>query len=353
MNDIIYFYLKTTIFVLGLLSGTTSVAQQKQYQIRTIAFYNCENLFDTLRDPKIYDEEWTPTGARGWTKEKYEQKIANIARVLAEIGREENPNMPVIIGLAEVENRAVLEDLVLHPALRKGNYGIVHFDSPDKRGIDVALLYAKDHFILEHASQHALYLYDQKRPTHRKRIYTRDQLLVSGLLDGEAMHFIVNHWPSRVGGQKRSSPNREAAAALNKRIIDSIQAIHTQAKIITMGDLNDGPMDASVKKILQTEGEATKVPPMGLFNPMEKLAKAGYGTLAYRDAWDIFDQIILTQAFLQEEYTTWKYWKANIFQKPFIVQSEGVYQGYPLRNSNNEPGFSDHFPVYLYVLRAW
>lgn len=353
MNEIAYYCLKISILTLGLMNGKVGLAQQKQYQIRTIAFYNCENLFDTLRDPKTYDEEWTPQGAKAWTKQKYEQKIANIARVLSQIGREENPNMPAIIGLAEVENRSVLEDLVLHPALRKEDYGIVHFDSPDKRGVDVALLYAKDHFILQRVSCHTLYIYDQVNPSKHKRIYTRDQLLVSGLLDGEEMHFIINHWPSRLGGQKRSSPNREAAAALNKKIIDSLQSINIRAKVITMGDFNDGPLDTSIKKILQTEGEAIKVRPLGLFNPMEKMAKAGQGTLAYRDAWDIFDQLILTQAFLQEEYTTWKYWKARIFQKSFMVQSEGLYQGYPLRNSNNEAGFSDHFPVYLYVLRAW
>ncbi len=353
MNDFVCFCLKVLIVAFSLMNGKKGWTQQKQYQIRTIAFYNCENLFDTIRNPKTYDEDWTPNGAKRWTKEKYEQKIANLARVLAQIGREENPNMPAIIGVAEVENREVLEDLVLHPTLRKGNYGIVHFDSPDKRGVDVALLYAKDHFILQNASHHTLYLYDKAHSGKRKRIYTRDQLLVSGLLDGEEMHFIVNHWPSRLGGQKRSSPNREAAARLNKKLIDSLQNIHAKAKIVSMGDFNDGPLDTSIKQVLQTEGEATKVLPLGLFNPMEKMDKEGYGTLAYRDAWAIFDQLILTEAFLQQEFTSWKYWKARIFQKPFMVQSDGLYQGYPLRNSNNEPGFSDHFPVYFYVLRAW
>lgn len=344
MNDIAYYYLKNLILALSLISLERSVAQPRQYQIRTIAFYNCENLFDTIHDPKNYDEDWTPKGAKVWTKGKYEQKIANIARVLSQIGREENPNMPAIIGVAEVENRQVLEDLVGHRAMRKGNYGIVHFDSPDKRGIDVGLLYARENFILVEASKHTLYIYNQAQSTKvdeskGKRIYTRDQLLVSGLLDGEEIHFIVNHWPSRVGGEGPSRPNRIAAALLNRKIIDSLQKINPQAKIITMGDLNDGPLDKSVKNTLQTEGEQSKVKPLGLFNPMEKMAKQGQGTLAYRDMWDIFDQLIITAPFLQKEYTSWTYWKARIFQKPFMVQPSGPYQGYPLRNSESQYWF--------------
>lgn len=353
----INYCLKLLILLVGLVGKGTVFAQDKQYQVRTIAFYNCENLFDTLKDPKNRDEEWTPQGARVWTQKKYQQKLRNLARVLSQVGREENPLMPSIIGVAEVENRQVLEDLVQQPSLQRGNYGIVHFDSPDRRGIDVGLLYAKKHFVLLQSSKHTLYIYDQrqksKNKTSKRRIYTRDQLLVSGLLEGEEMHFIVNHWPSRVGGEKLSSVNREAAAALNRKIIDSLQKINPQAKIITMGDLNDGPFNTSVKSIMQTEGDQSKVQPLGLFNPMDKMAKQGYGTLAYRDQWDIFDQLILTEAFLGNDYASWRYWKAQIFQKPFMVQSSGQYRGYPLRNTANEPGFSDHFPVFLYVIRTW
>ena len=358
MNEIKNYCLKTLILLIGLIGKEIGFAQDKQYQIRTIAFYNCENLFDTVRNPKKYDEEWTPKGAKSWTGEKYRQKLANLARVMSEIGREENPLMPSIIGVAEVENREVLEDLVLQPSLKKGNYGIVHFDSPDKRGIDVGLLYAKHHFILLQASKHTLYIYDQSNnreqdQPNKRRIYTRDQVLVSGLLDGEELHFIVNHWPSRLGGEKRSSPNREAAAALNLKIIDSLQKINPQAKVIVMGDLNDGPMNKSVKQVMQTTGDRSKVKPLGLYNPMEKMAKHGYGTLAYRDNWDIFDQLITTAPFLDADDHSWRFWKAKIFQKPYMVQASGQYQGYPLRNANSKPGFSDHFPVYLYLIRTW
>lgn len=341
------------LFLVGL--GINLHAQEKKFQIQTIAFYNVENLFDTIRDPKIYDEEWTPDGAQAWTKKKYEKKIDNLTRVMSQIGTDENPNMPAIIGVAEIENRGVLEDLVQAPAMQPGDYGIVHYDSPDRRGIDVGLLYSKKHFVPTSTSAHTLYIYDQLAKASdgkKKRIYTRDQLLVTGLLDGEEIHFIVNHWPSRVGGEKASSPNREAAAALNVKIIDSLQAINPQAKVITMGDMNDGPLNKSIKKVLNAKGgDKNSVQPQGLFNPMEKMAKDGLGTLAYRDAWDIFDQMILTEAYLQEGYDSWKYWKARIFKKPFMIQSTGQYKGYPLRNSNSEAGFSDHFPVYVYLIR--
>lgn len=355
MNEIGCKCLKRVIFI-SLLCIAQGKAQERQYQIRTIAFYNCENLFDTIRNPEIYDSDWTPDGSQAWTKNKYEKKIQNLARVMAQIGRDENPNSPTIIGIAEAENRQVLEDLIRTPHLQRDDYGIVHFDSPDRRGIDVGLLYAKKNFVVLQASIHTLYLYtsikkDKKIKGKEKRIYTRDQLLVSGLLDGEEIHFIVNHWPSRVGGEKRSSPYREAAAALNVKIIDSLQRINPQAKIMTMGDMNDGPFNRSIKKILKTEGNQMKVQPQGLFNPMEEMAKRGFGTLAYKDVWDIFDQVILTEAFLQEGSHSWRYWKARIFQKPFMIQSTGQYKGYPLRNNSSEPGFSDHFPVYVYLIR--
>ncbi|MGS4346023.1 endonuclease/exonuclease/phosphatase family protein [Myroides odoratus] len=343
------------LLLIGLFFSLGMVAQEKKYLISTIAFYNCENLFDTIRDPKIYDEEWTPNGAQSWTKKKYEKKIHNLSRVMSQIGTEENPKLPSIIGVAEVENRGVLEDLVNDPQMVPGDYGIVHYDSPDKRGIDVGLLYSKKDFVPTSSKAVPLYIYDQfkrsKTTGEAKRIYTRDQLVVTGLLNGEEVHFIVNHWPSRVGGEKVSSPNREAAAALNVKIIDSLQAINPNAKVITMGDMNDGPYNASIKKVLKAEGKKSNVKAQGIFNPMEKMAKDGLGTLAYRDAWDVFDQMLLTEPYLTEGYDSWKYWKARIFKKPFMVQSEGQYKGYPLRNSNSEPGFSDHFPVYIYLIK--
>jgi hypothetical protein len=319
--------------------------------VHTVAFYNLENLFDTIRNTEINDLEYTPEGKNSWTSKKYKKKLENLSRVISEIGTgDQQKESPTILGVSEVENRGVLEDLIKTPKLVNLGYGIVHFDSPDRRGIDVALLYKKKDYIVNSTSSIPLYIYDG----NGKRVYTRDQLLVSGYLDGEEMHFIVNHWPSRSGGEKRSSPYREAAGALNKKIIDSLLTINPKAKVMTMGDLNDGPYNKSVKVALGAERKKENTKPSGMFNPFEEMSKKGLGTLAYRDAWDLFDQIIMTGNFLDtndKDYSTYKYWKAGIYQKPYMVQQTGQYKGYPLRNANNEVGFSDHFPVYVYIIK--
>lgn len=348
------------LLLVALLGGTVATqAQKKSYMVHTVSFYNLENLFDTIRDEKIYDEEWTPKGERSWDGKKYQQKLENLSRAIAEIGTDENPNMPTILGVSELENKKVLEDLVAMPKLQKAGYGIVHYDSPDRRGIDVALLYQTKHFKPTSSKNIPLYIYDASDAKYKndnngkgKRIYTRDQLLVTGLLDGEEMHFIVNHWPSRSGGEKKSSPNREAAAALNKKIIDSLYQINPNAKVMTMGDLNDGPYNKSVKEVLNAKAKKEEVKEGGVFNPMYQLYKEGHGTIAYRDAWDIFDQIILSEPLLRKDYSSYRYWKVGIFNKPFLVQKTGQYKGYPLRNQlSGEPGFSDHFPVYIYLIK--
>ncbi len=335
-----------------LLAITLSAqAQQKKYKVHTVAFYNLENLFDTIRNTEINDLEYTPEGKNSWTSKKYKKKLENLSRVISEIGTgDQQKESPTILGVSEIENRGVLEDLIKTTRLVNLGYGIVHFDSPDRRGIDVALLYKKKDYIVNSTSSIPLYIYGNDG----KRVYTRDQLLVSGYLDGEEMHFIVNHWPSRSGGEKRSSPYREAAGALNKKIIDSLLTINPKAKVMTMGDLNDGPYNKSVKVALGAERKKENTKPSGMFNPFEEMSKKGLGTLAYRDAWDLFDQIIMTGNFLDtndKDYSTYKYWKAGIYQKPYMVQQTGQYKGYPLRNANNEVGFSDHFPVYVYIIK--
>ena len=348
-----------------------SNAQQKKYLIHTVAFYNFENLFDTINDLKTNDEEWTPTGLQRWTFQKYQKKLENLAKVLSEIGSAENPVAPTFIGGCEIENRGVLEDLIKQPKLIDKDYGIIHFDSPDKRGIDVALLYQKKQFQPTSYTSIPLYVYrnnpkttailktesEEKTDdvtqisTQNYRVYTRDQLLVTGFLDGEEINIIVNHWPSRSGGEKKSSPFREAAGALNKKIIDSLQRIKPNAKIITLGDLNDGPYNKSVKVALGAKAKKTDVSPLGIYNPFEEMAKNGMGTLAHRDAWDIFDQIMVSQSLLVTDYSSFRYWKAGIYNKSFLIQTTGQYKGYPLRHSAVEVGFSDHFPVYIYLIK--
>ena len=163
---------------------------------------------------------------------------------------------------------------------------------------------------------------------------------------------IVNHWPSRSGGEKRSSPYREAAGRLNRKIMDSLIKINPNAKIITMGDLNDGSYNKSVKKEIGAKLKKTELSePRDIYNPFEQMAKDGNATLFYRDSGDIFDQIMVSQQLVTPENGLYKYWKAGIFNKPYLIQTTGQYKGYPLRNNPSEPGFSDHFPVYIYLIK--
>lgn len=342
------------ILVFFLLFSHFSMTSQemKQYQIRTIAFYNIENLFDTENDPFTFDDDRTPEGKDAWTPEKYNDKVKNIARVLSEIGTETAQIPPAIIGLCELENRNVIEDLINHEYLLNANYGIVHYDSPDRRGIDVALIYQKNLFTPINSHSRRLLIYDLEDPS--KRVYTRDQLVVSGIFEGEKMHFIVNHWPSRSGGEARSSYKRERAAWLNKQIIDSLYYIDPYSKIITMGDFNDDPTNKSLKKGLQTKGHQSKTNFQELFNPMESMHKKGIGTLAYRDSWNLFDQIILSQSFLEQDYTGFNFYKAGIYNKNYLITPSGQFRGYPFRSydyGGYTGGFSDHFPVYVYLIK--
>jgi hypothetical protein len=356
--------LKVCLFCLFFISFLS--AQSKKYNIHTVAFYNFENLFDTINDPATNDDEWTPNGAQNWTNEKYQQKLQNLARVLSEIGTPDNTNAPALIGGSEIENRGVLEDLIKQPKLLNYNYGIIHFDSPDKRGIDVALLYQKKHFKPVSFSNIPLLIYknqtvlkeekqeiddDAEPKVQNNRVFTRDQLLITGFLDGEELSIIVNHWPSRSGGEKASGKYREAAGALNRKIIDSLQQINPNAKVITMGDLNDGPYNKSVKIALGAKAKKAEVQPFGIFNPFEEMYNRGQGTLAFRDSWDIFDQIMVTESLIKPDFSSFNFWKAGIFNKPYLIQDSGKYKGYPLRHTLTEVGYSDHFPVYIYLIK--
>jgi len=326
--------------------------EKKVYKINTIAFYNLENLFDTEDDPITYDDDRTPDGKDHWTEEIYKDKLKNMAKVISEIGADVTKNTPALLGVAEIENRKVLEDLVNESALLPKDYGIVQFDSPDRRGIDVALLYQKSLFRPVSSSAHELLLYNNNDP--EKRIYTRDQLLVSGYLNGDLIHVIVNHWPSRSGGEARSRHKREKAAELNKKIIDSLFDIDPYAKIITMGDLNDDPDNTSVKKILAAKSEKEDVKLKGLYNPMYNMSKKGIGSLAYRDSWNLFDQIIVSKGLLGKDYTSYTYYKAGVYNKNYLANPRGRYKGYPYRSFANGAytgGYSDHFPVYIYLIK--
>jgi len=320
------------------------------YQVRTIAFYNLENLFDTKNDTLIFDDDRTPTGKDNWTEERYLQKIEQMSKVISEIGSTGNTKTPDIIGVCEVENLSVLQDLVAHHNLEPFNYGIIHFDSPDERGIDVALLYKKDAFIPVNFNSHRLLLFN----LDGKRNYTRDQLIVEGLLDNEKIYFLVNHWPSRSGGEARSRPYRLAAAKLNKRIIDSVRRQDKDAKLISMGDFNDDPVDPSFKKILKVEKNSKNLDSLSLYGPMEKMFKKGRGSLAYRDQWNLFDQLYMTSNLIDDSKQSYSFWKVGIYTPSYLMDPKGKYKGYPFRTyagGSYVGGYSDHFPVYLYLIK--
>lgn len=347
-----FYYNFLLLILMSFGVGEASGQDKRAYRITTVAFYNLENLFDAEDDPITFDDDRTAGGKDRWTDAIYRDKLKNMARVISEIGDQAAESGPALLGVAEIENLTVLEDLAAEPALYPLNYGIVHYDSPDRRGVDVALLYRKDLFKVLASKAHELFLYDAEN--NNQRIYTRDQLLVTGLLEGERIHVLVSHWPSRSGGEGRSRPRREAAATLNKKIMDSIRAEEPYAKIITMGDLNDDPSNSSVKKVLGAKGKKEDTGLFDLFNPMEKLAKAGLGTLAYQDSWNIFDQILLSAAFVAPDHNSFRFFKAGIFNKSYLQTPRGRYKGYPFRsfaNGSYTGGYSDHFPVYVYLIR--
>lgn len=246
MNKRCHLFLAAILFF--AFSANMAFAEKKgnkaSYSVSCIAFYNLENLFDTINDPAINDEEYLPDGPNKWNSLKYNSKLENMAYAISKIGLDVSPVGPVILGVAEIENRGVLEDLVKQPAIKDRNYQIVHYDSPDRRGVDVGLLYNPDYFTVTNTASHRLHV------PENPELKTRDQLLVSGYVQGEKIHVIVNHWPSRYGGELYSRPNRNAAAALTKSICDSIYRKEPKAKIIIMGDLNDDPSNESCAVVL-------------------------------------------------------------------------------------------------------
>lgn len=338
--------LATALFLLAFTAG----AQKKQFQVTAVAFYNLENLFDPADDPQKFDEEFTPNGAYHYTEEIYRQKLHNLATVIAQLGTDVTPDGPAIIGHAEVENAKVLEDLAAQPEIRNRNYKFVHFESPDARGIDVAMLYNPKYFTVLKAEA----LYTDISAFGEKGGKTRDVLYVMGLLNGDTTHVFVNHWPSRRGGEAASAPLRAIAARVSKRIIDSLMAKNPATKAIVMGDLNDDPIDPSVVKELGAKGNKSKVGLSDLYNPWTAFYNQGIGTLGYNDAWNLFDQIIISGAYLKGDERSWRFYKAEVFNREFLKEKFGQYKGYPHRSFSGNTwinGYSDHFPTIIYLVK--
>ena len=323
-------------------------SQQKQFKVITVSFYNLENLFDTLDTPEKNDFEYTPEGNLNWDSKKYNTKLERMSEVIAQIGADITKTAPAVIGVSEIENRQVLEDLINMPLLKPYNFDIVHYESPDKRGVDVALLYQPSILKVINTRSATLTI------PGRDDFFTRDQLVVSGIIDGETIHFIVNHWPSRSGGEKTSRPLRNSAADLTRSLTDSIMKTDPNAKIVIMGDLNDDPSNESLLEHLKAKKTKDDTHPGDLFNAMYDMYKKGIGTLAYRDAWNIFDQLIVSYPLINKDETGFKLYTTRVFDKDFLKNDSGRYKGYPKRTHAGgvyQAGYSDHFPVYLYLTK--
>lgn len=309
--------------------------------IYTIAFYNTENLFDVYVDPKTMDSDFLPKSAKNWTKQRYERKIYKLGSVIAKIGFETSQKPPALIGLAEVENDAVLKDLIESDDLKDFNYGFIHYDSSDERGIDVALLYNKDEFSVESSKAIPIHIEE-----FSGRIdYTRDVLLVTGYLNSNKVHLLVNHWPSRHEGRDETDFKRIIAATKLTEVITSLKQEDMNAQIIVMGDFNDNPNSPSILNLKQNNN---------LINTMESIWSYNRGSVNHNFTWILFDQILLTSNFLEEGAGPFTFLKADIFDEKFLKQYDGKYKGQPYRTyvgKKYQGGFSDHFPVYVQLKR--
>lgn len=352
MKNLIYTLSIVLIVTMANSCGSTSNKTEKadkltgNYKVSTVAFYNVENLFDTIQFDK-YDDEYLPNGPMKWDGLKYQAKLKNMSYAISQFGLETTPNGASIVGVAEVENRQVLEDLVKMPSLANRTYEIVHYESPDRRGIDVALLYNPRDFVVSSSKAY-------KHISSDSSFRTRDQLLVSGYLMNEKIHVIVAHWPSRWGGEAFSAPKRKEAALVTKHIVDSLYNADENAKIIFMGDLNDDPHSPSTAVHLGAKRNISDVPKKGLYNTMWRFLDAGIGTLVYNNQWNLFDQIIISEPLINPEPGALKFWKAEVFNRKFLIIQEGTNKGQPLRTHGQGVwlnGYSDHFPTMIYLVK--
>lgn len=338
-----------SFFVVTMLCLPFSGRAQKKTEFvpALVGFYNVENLYDTLDNEATDDAEFLPTGSKLWTGERYQRKLDRLARVIGSMGSDLDPRGLAILGLCEVENRKVVEDLVATGPLKERGYRVVHEDSPDRRGVDVALAYNPAMYKVYAHKAYRLAMVDTS-------FRTRDQLLVSGVLDGDTTHVIVCHWPSRRGGEKRSEPNRKAAAELARHIIDSLLTRNADARIMLMGDLNDDPVNVSVSRFVNASGDRKKAVDGVFYNAMYEPYQKGIGTLAWRDSWNLFDQIILSPALVSGQGGQYRYYGVRIFNEGYLKQQEGNFAGYPFRTyvgDNYQDGYSDHFPVFVILVK--
>ncbi len=336
-----------TLSLLWLLTATScTTAQNKNYDAAshfTVMFYNVENLFDTIDTENVSDSEFSPQGKKHWNTQRYTKKLNDLAGVISRINTEE---LPEIVGLCEVENRQVIEDLIATKKLTKGGYAIVHEDSPSPRGIDVALIYRKSEF--EYISHQALGVSLPEEPEYK----FRDILYVKGKTGGETLHLFVNHWKSRRGGRAETEFKRVASAKVLRAKIDQIQKKNKKAKIIIIGDFNDTPQNRSIKEILRAGSDIKRAKKGDLFNLMYAKSINKKGTNHYKDKWYMLDNLIVSQQLM----TGKKGWKVSPDGGEIYYDSSVLYNN-PKANTavpnktyggpKYYGGISDHLPVYF------
>lgn len=311
---------------------------KEKKQRYTVAFYNLENLFDPELNTNTLDRDYLPTGIKKWTPERYRRKLLKLAQTITRIGEDGHGHPPVLIGVAEAENSSVLSHLLDTKPLDELDYGFIHFDSPDERGIDTGLIYRKRYFKVVHAEPLALMVTNFEGI----RDMTRDILYIKGRLNNELVHVFVNHWPSRRDGDVETEYKRLVAA---QQIIDKISSIKKEEEleptIIIMGDFNDDPSSKSMQ-LMKSKA--------GLFNPMENLhVPLSSGSSIYNSSWNLFDQILISQSFFITEKGTHSFETAAIYDHKSLREKEGKYKDAPYRTyvaHKYMGGYSDHFPVY-------
>jgi hypothetical protein len=325
-----------------------AISQGRKGSTITIGFYNLENLYDTIDDPTTDDQEFTPSGSDKWDSKRYKVKLEHLAEAISQIGGELVKDGPVMVGLAEVENEQVVEDLISTPPLRSMGFRVIHYNSPDKRGIDVAFIYKPSIFKVTESKAIPLKIND------KPDFFTRDILQVSGTLDGQPLVILVNHWPSRTKGEKESMPLRNAAADLCRSIFDSIQNGKPGTGVIIMGDFNDDPFNESLMNHLMTRSSPENLKKGDLYNPMWSLYEEGVGSLAYKGKWNLFDQIIVSASLVEKNKKRYCFYKAGVMKNKMLLEQEGQYAGYPYRSyagNNYLGGYSDHLPACIYLVR--
>ena len=345
----------------AILLFSPSVRAQKVQKSHVIGFYNLENLFDIYHDEGKNDYEYLPDGANQWTEVKYRKKLHNMAEVIRAM-KDDNKVYHTILGVSEIENRNVLEDLVIQPEIADANFQIVHYDGPDRRGVDCALLYRPDQFTLLE-SRSIPFTFESSSikfnldSLEQIDFRTRDILEVRGTIDGEMFAFYVTHLPSRIGG--KSGDLRSRGAEIIHQNAMKLMQEYPGIKIAVMGDMNDNPFDESMVTYLHGKETIEEVTDEDFFDPFLSMIKAGFGSLAYQGVWSIFDIIMVNNNLVNPARGTYgiqpivkKKFYGRVFQKPFMTQQEGQYKGTPKRTSSNGAfinGYSDHYPTYIVI----